>query len=252
MVDSHAFFTIELVELKEMTKLKLGIMQPYYFPYLGYFQLMNAVDTFVILDDVQFVKRGWIHRNRILLEGGTKQIHMKIDHMTQHKKICEHERMIDLAHECYQLRLLNHAYKHAPYYEDVMPMIERIMKDEEHNVALYLKNLLIEVHDYLELDTELLVASSLDYDKSLKREDLVIEICRSLNTDHYINAIGGQALYDKEQFATSGVPLDFIKMDQIEYPQFNHPFVPDLSIIDVMMFNSKSKMRDLLNAYTLI
>lgn len=252
MVDSHAFLTVELIEQKGMTKLKLGIMQPYYFPYLGYFQLMNAVDTFVILDNVQFVKRGWIQRNRILLEGGMKQIHMKIDHMTQHKKICEHNRIIDLVHEHYQIRLLSHAYKHAPYYGEVMPMIERIMNDEEPNVAVYLEKLLTEIRNYLELDTELLVASSLDYDKSLKREELVIEICRSLNTDHYINAIGGQALYEKEKFAKSGISLDFIKMDRIEYPQFNHPFVPDLSIIDVMMFNSKSKIRELLNAYTLI
>lgn len=232
--------------------LKLGIMQPYYFPYLGYFQLMNAVDTFVILDDVQFMKGGWIHRNRILLEGDKKQIHMKIDHMSQNKKIHEHERAVDPVHEGYQLRLLSHAYKHAPFYEDVMPMIERIMKDDEPNVAVYLEKLLIEVRDYLGLDTKVLVASSLDYDKSLKREELVIEICRSLNTDHYINAIGGQALYEKEKFAKSGISLDFIKMDRIEYPQFNHPFVPDLSIIDVMMFNSKSKIRELLNAYTLI
>nr|WP_215144880.1 WbqC family protein [Exiguobacterium qingdaonense] len=227
-------------------------MQPYYFPYLGYFQLMNAVDTFVILDDVQFVKRGWIHRNRILLEGDVKHIHMKIDHMTQHRQICEHNRLIDPTHDRYQLRLLTHAYKNAPYYEDVMPMIERIMKDKEPNVAVYLERLLVEVRDYLGLDTKLLVASSLDYDKSLKREHLVMEVCRYLNTDHYINAIGGQALYEKEMFEKSGVPLDFIKMNQIEYPQYHHPFMADLSIIDVMMFNSKEQTRDLLDAYTLI
>lgn len=232
--------------------MKLGIMQPYYFPYLGYIQLMNAVDQFVILDHVQFAKRGWIHRNRILVEGHIKPIHLKIDHMTQHRTIREHERILDPVHETYQLRLLHHAYQRAPSYADVMPMVERIIQNEERNVATYLETLLTEVRDYLEMDTELLVASSLDYDKSLKCEQLVLEICHHLRTSHYINAIGGQELYDKQRFAESGVPLDFIQMDAVEYAQFGHPFTPNLSIIDVLMFNSKTKMRELLDAYTLV
>lgn len=227
-------------------------MQPYYFPYLGYFQLMGAVDKFVIFDDVQFIKKGWIHRNRILLEGHTKPIHIKIDHMTQHRHIREHARVLDSVHDRYQLRLLRHAYQHAPFYADVMPMLERIIQNEEQNVAVYLETLLTEIRDYVGLQTEFLVSSSLDYDRSLKCENLVIEMCRHLHAGQYINAIGGQSLYHKETFAGAGVPLDFIKMDPVEYRQFNNPFVPDLSMIDVLMFNSKAKVRELLNAYTLV
>lgn len=249
MVDSDA---VAKIELKEVGHLNLAIMQPYYFPYLGYFQLMGAVDTFVILDDVQFIKGGRIHRNQILLEGNTKPIHMKIDHMTQQRQIREHDRILDKVHERYQLRLLRHAYQRAPYYEEVMPVLERIMHDDEKNVALYLEKLLTEIRDYVGLETNLLMSSSLDYDKSLKCESKVISICQHLHTTHYINAIGGQSLYSKEMFADAGVPLHFIKMDPIEYPQFNGLFVPNLSIIDVLMFNSKSRVRELLSAYTLV
>ncbi|TCI78111.1 hypothetical protein EVJ20_07985 [Exiguobacterium sp. SH0S1] len=227
-------------------------MQPYYFPYLGYFQLMAAVDTFVILDDVQFIKGGWIHRNTILLEGKTKPILMPVEHMSQLRLINEHDRVLDSKQRHSQLRLIRHAYQRAPHFDDVMPMVERIMKDEERNVAAYLGRLLSEVRDYVGLDTSIVYSSELTNDKTTKREHLVLSICEHLDADHYINAIGGTALYDKAMFAESGVELDFIKMDPVTYRQFNEPFTPNLSIIDVLMFNSKPKVRELLNAYTLI
>lgn len=232
--------------------MRLAIMQPYYFPYLGYFQLLAAVDTFVILDDVQFIKGGWIHRNMILLEGKMKPIHMPVERMSQLRAINEHERVIDSKQRHSQLRLIRHAYQHAPQFADVMPMIERIMKDEERNVAVYLGRLLAEVRDYLGLHTRILYSSSLANDKHAKREHLVLSICKHLGADHYINAIGGTRLYDKTMFAESGVRLDFIQMDSIVYPQFHEPFTPNLSMIDVLMFNTKPKVHELLNAYTLI
>lgn len=227
-------------------------MQPYYFPYLGYFQLIAAADTFVILDDVQFIKGGWIHRNMILLDGKTKPIVMPVDHMSQLRLINEHERVLDPKQRHSQLRLIRHAYQHAPHFVDVMPMVERIMKDEERNVAVYLGHLLIEVRDYVGLDTTILYSSALGNDKTEKREQLVLSICEHLGADHYINALGGTSLYDKAMFAAAGIRLDFIKMDPIEYRQFTDSFTPNLSIIDVLMFNSKPKVRELLNAYTLI
>ncbi|WP_236636563.1 WbqC family protein [Exiguobacterium sp. SH0S2] len=231
--------------------MKLAIMQPYYFPYLGYFQLMAAVDTFVILDDVQFIKGGWIHRNTILLEGKTKPILMPVEHMSQLRLINEHDRVLDSKQRHSQLRLIRHAYQRAPHFDDVMPMVERIMKDEERNVAAYLGSLLSEVRDYVGLDTSIVYSSELTNDKNTKCEHLVLSICEHLDADHYINAIGGTALYDKAMFAEAGVELDFIKMDPVTYRQFNEPFTPNLSIIDVLMFNSKPKVRELLNAYTL-
>lgn len=213
---------------------------------------MAAVDTFVILDDVQFIKGGWIHRNTILLEGKTKPILMPIDHMSQLRLINEHDRVLDAKQIHSQLRLIRHAYQHAPYFADVMPMVERIMKGDERNVAAYLGMLLMEVRDYIGLDTSILCSSDLTNDKSAKREHLVLSICEHLNADHYINPIGGTALYDKTMFAAAGVKLDFIKMDPVTYRQFDDSFTPNLSIIDVLMFNSKPNVRELLNAYTLI
>lgn len=232
--------------------MRLAIMQPYYFPYLGYFQLMAAVDTFVILDDVQFIKGSWIYRNTILLDGKTKPILMPVEHMSQLRLINEHDRVLDAKQRHSQLRLIRHAYQHAPHFADVMPMVERIMKDEEQNVATYLGRLLVEVRDYIGLDTSIIHSSALTNDKHAKREHLVLSICEFLGADHYINAIGGTSLYDKAMFAEAGVQLDFIKMDAVSYRQFADSFTPNLSIIDVLMFNSKPKVRELLSAYTLI
>lgn len=232
--------------------MRLAIMQPYYFPYLGYFQLMAAVDLFVILDDVQFIKSGWIHRNHILLDATTKPIQMPVEHMSQHRLINEHERVLDAKQQHAQLRLIRHAYQHAPYFQDVMPMIERIMIDEERNVALHLGRLLTEIRDYIGCETELVYSSTLHNDKRLKREQLVLSICHHLGATHYVNAINGQTLYDKARFEAEGIRLDFIQMDPIEYPQFETPFTPNLSMIDVLMFNSKSEVRELLAAYTFV
>ncbi len=232
--------------------MRLAIMQPYYFPYLGYFQLMAAVDAFVILDDVQFIKHGWIHRNQILLDGAAKPIHMTIDHMSQHRKINEHDRRDDKANDRYQLRLLEHAYKKAPFYGNVMPLVTRLIRDDERNVAVYLGKQLTEIRNYLGLDTPLLYASSLANDKTLKCGDLVLDLCHHLGADHYINAIGGRALYDKDRFDRDGVRLDFIEMGPVTYRQFGNTFVPNLSIIDVLMFNSRRDVRQLLDAYTLV
>lgn len=232
--------------------MRLAIMQPYYFPYLGYFQLMAAVDAFVILDDVQFIKHGWIHKNQILLDGKAKPIHMTIDHMSQHRTIRAHERRIDVQNERYQLRLLEHAYKKAPSYADVMPLVSRLIRDDERNVAVYLGKQLTEVRNFLGLDTPLLYASSLENDKSKRCGDLVLDLCHHLGADHYINAIGGRDLYNKERFASEGVQLDFIEMQPVTYRQAGHPFVPNLSIIDVLMYNARRDVRQLLDAYTLV
>lgn len=144
------------------------------------------------------------------------------------------------------------AYQKAPYYKLVMPIIERILDNEEKNLFLYLYNSIILVKEYLNINTQLIISSSINMNHNLKSQDRVIEICRQLKADHYINPIGGTNLYDKKEFEKYGIKLSFLKTDDIIYKQFDNEFIPNLSIIDVMMFNSKDEINKMLDKFTLI
>ena len=133
-----------------------------------------------------------------------------------------------------------------------MPIIERIIDNEEKNLFLYLYNSILLVKEYLNINTELIISSSINMNHTLKSQDRVLEICKQLKADHYINPIGGTKLYDKEEFKKHGIKLSFLKTDDIIYKQFDNEFIPNLSIIDVMMFNSRETINEFLNKYSLI
>lgn len=226
-------------------------MQPYIFPYLGYWQLMKAVDIFVVFDDVNFIKKGWIHRNNILVSGQSNLFTLPLQKASQNKKINE----IDLSEtENWRekfLRSIFLAYKKAPMFDEVYALIERIINDSEKNLALFLGNQLKEVNTYLGIDTKL-VSSATYGNETLKAQERILDICEKESADHYMNPIGGRELYDHESFAKSGVSLSFVKTIPFEYSQFKNEFVPWLSIIDILMFNDKEKVHQALDAYELI
>jgi WbqC-like protein family len=229
--------------------MKVGIMQPYLFPYIGYYQLINAVDTFVIYDDVNFIKQGWINRNRILLNNNAFMLKIILKGASSFKKINEIE--ID-SNKDKIIDIIDQAYRKAPYFKDIYPLLINILLDKETNLAKYLTNNLKTVIEYLGILVSVLVSSEIEKNSLLKGEDKVIDICKRLKATDYINAIGGQGLYSKEKFAHNGLMLNFIKSKQIIYPQFNYQFVPALSIIDIMMFNPKEQILKMLNQYELI
>lgn len=229
--------------------MKLGIMQPYFMPYIGYFQLMKAVDKYVIYDDVNYIKRGWINRNNILENGEKKLFTISLHKASQNKLINEIEIEDDFQKF---LKTIQMNYRKAPYYSEIISLIERIVSFPDKNLARFLTNSFREILSYLSIDTELLVSSRLQKDCSLKGSDKILHICKLLGADTYYNAIGGQELYDKEEFAKNGIQLHFLQTAPISYPQFNQEFVPYLSIIDVLMFNSPEKVNKLLDEYTLI
>lgn len=134
----------------------------------------------------------------------------------------------------------------------MFPLITKILNNPEINLSRYLVDSFKQINQYLGIETELIMSSALEKDCSLKGEDKIIHICKLLHTDEYYNAIGGVELYSREKFTENNIQLSFLKMDEIKYPQFNHEFVPNLSIIDVMMFNSREKIRNILNRFTLI
>lgn len=232
--------------------MRVGIMQPYFFPYIGYWQLLGAVDKYVIYDDVNYIKSGWVNRNRILIEGDPKYFNVQLINASSYKKINE----ILVNQNSYiikkKLRIIEGAYKKAPYYEKIKPLIEKVLLSGINNLAEYIGNSIQVLCDYMEITTELIYSSSIKKDNNLKGQNKVLSICRLLGADEYYNAIGGQQLYSSLDFINNGIVLKFLKPNEIVYPQFDNKFVKNLSIIDVLMFNSIDEIHQMLHEYTLV
>lgn len=226
-------------------------MQPYFFPYLGYWQLINAVDTFVLYDDVNFIKRGWINRNNILLNKKAHLITLPLLNISQNKLINEcfitdDKKVIDNL-----IKTINLAYQKAPYYNNIFDKaVETLMF--KGNVCDVVLQSIFWIKDYLNINTEIIKSSAIHKNNELKAQDKILDIVKRLNGKLYINAIGGIELYDRKTFEENGIDLKFIKMNDIRYKQFDNEFVPNLSILDVMMFNSPEKIREMLDDYELI
>lgn len=217
--------------------MKLAIMQPYFLPYIGYFQLMAAVDTFVVYDNIKYTKKGWINRNRMLSNGQDATFSLPLKKASDSLCIVERE----VSAEFDKQKLLNQirgAYAKAPYFRDIFPHIETIVNFPAGNLFDYLYHSIRKIAALLELKTKFVISSSLPVDSTLKGQDKVLSICRALDAQSYINAIGGRELYSKDDFSQQGISLSFIQSDAFEYPQFGSSFVPWLSILDVLMFNS--------------
>ena len=232
--------------------MKIGIMQPYFFPYIGYFQLLNMVDKYLVFDDGQYAKNKWAYRNQILINGAPGYFRVTLLKANPAQQFNEIRISNDIKEKNRKIRTLELAYRKAPHYSEVMPMLEQFLTADYDNLSEYnvASNRL--VCDYLDIKTEILLSSELDTDKTLKKQYSIFNECKVLGGDEYINAIGGMELYDFKEFRENGIELAFLKTDDITYSQFSGEFVPDLSIIDVMMFNSVPEIQDMLNRYTLI
>lgn len=228
--------------------MKLGIMQPYFMPYLGYWQLMAAVDTYVVYDDVNYIKGGWVARNNILLNGQKHMFTITLNGASPNKLFNE----ITIKDDFKKFsRLIESAYRKAPYYNDVVTLLDKIYNYKDKSLGAFMLNSFQVILDYLGLKTKLILSSSLNKDNNLRGKDKVKSICRLLDADTYYNAIGGQELYEKDDFKNSGIELFFLKSELSKYNQFNNKFVEGLSIIDVLMFNSKKDIIELLEMYSL-
>lgn len=232
--------------------LKLGIMQPYFIPYIGYWQLMNAVDEYVIYDDVNYIKGGWINRNRILVNGDWKYFNLPMIGASSNKLINQIEVNKNTKIVEKNLRIIEGAYKKAPFYNEVFPIIKQILLCGKIDLASYLAESLKIIGNYIGINTKLILSSTLEKECNLKGQEKVISICKLLGATEYYNAIGGRELYSYEKFAEKKIQLKFIQTEDIVYQQFNNEFQPNLSILDVMMFNDKSKINQFLDAYKII
>lgn len=229
--------------------MKLAIMQPYFMPYIGYFQTMAAVDTYVVYDDVQYIKGGWVSHNYLLVGGKKQMFSIQLRGASPNKLFNEVEIGDNFKKLTHMLQL---NYCKVPFYAEVMPVLQEIFSYEDRNLARFLWNSYRKLFEFLEIGTDIILSSSIEKDNSLRGKVKVLAICHALGADTYLNAIGGQELYDKAEFAANGVELHFVKTEDFEYQQSGAGFEPGLSFIDVLMFNGKEGTRKLLEKYTLV
>jgi hypothetical protein len=230
--------------------MKLAIMQPYFMPYIGYFQMIKAVDRFVFYDDVNFIKNGWINRNRILINGQPSYFTLQLKDASSFKLINDIS-FTDNRNKL--LKSISISYSRAPYFKIVFELIERCLLIDTDKVACIAINSVIQVSKYLKLKTVFEVSSMKYADsRGLDRTHRLIEICKRNNATTYINAIGGADLYEKGFFKEHKIDLSFMKSREMGYQQFNNDFVPWLSIVDVLMFNSIEEVQTMLDSYELI
>ncbi|MCV4275378.1 WbqC family protein [Pseudomonas capsici] len=229
----------------------IAMMQPYLFPYLGYFQLIAAADVFVLGDDLQYIRAGWVNRNRILCNGEARLMTfpLKKDHFAL--PIMQRQLADNFSEEASRIiNLMTQSYRKAPYFAQVMPLIERLIRFPQQNLALYVEHSIRELCSYLQIITPILRGSDVKLASCTDKQDRVINIAHTFSATTVLNPIGGMTLYDRDHFAHNGLLLRFFKMDPIVYPQYADPFVANLSIIDVLMFNSLERVQELLTRYS--
>jgi hypothetical protein len=222
---------------------KVAIMQPYFLPYVGYFQLIAAVDLFIVYDNIKYVKSGWINRNRLCRNGAAATFSLPLKHASDSLDVRERE----LAAEFDPEKILNQfrgAYRRAPQFARVFPWLEEVMRHGERNLSRFLNHSIRAVCDLLSVGTKIQVSSDIAIDHSLKKQDKVIALCRAAAARAYVNPIGGVELYDPEDFQQQGIELAFLRSKPLEYPQLGSGFVPSMSIVDVLMFNPLETVRE--------
>ncbi|NVK57561.1 MAG: WbqC family protein [Alteromonadaceae bacterium] len=227
--------------------MKIGIMQPYLFPYIGYFQLIQAVDIFVFLDDVNYIKRGYINRNEILLNGHPHRFTKPVNQVSQNRFINQHQ----YSKQCNLITVFEQAYKNAPNYTAIMPMLTSIL-NASGNVAYVNGSAIKLVFEYLGLHKQFAFSSEIEHDTALRGQDKIIAICKAVDALTYVNPPGGRSLYDEITFARAGLELTFLSPELGSYPQLSDEFIPSLSLIDMLMMNSEPAIVEQLNDYKLL
>jgi|TARA_R100000501_G_C2622528_1_gene115702 hypothetical protein len=228
--------------------MKLAVMQPYLFPYIGYFQLIYAADLFLIYDDVAYIKQGYINRNNIWSANGATRFTVPVPGASSNKLISDLAFSGDVAKV---LKTIEQSYSKAPYFEGVFPMIREALELDDRSIASICQKSYEDIFSYLGLEKQFKKTSELEYDRSASARDRLIALCQQFGADCYINAPGGRKLYAKEDFAEKWIDLKFVDSLPVEYSQGNAKFTPNLSIIDALMHCSPEKIKCLLGRYEL-
>ena len=232
--------------------MRIAIMQPYVMPYLGYFQMVAAVDEFILLDDVNFIKKGWINRNRVLLNGEPHSFTIPIQGMSQNKWIKDSMVAEGNDWRVKMLAMLKHAYSDAPHYPEVMPFLERLFGRTGGSIADMAEECIRFVVERLQLPTRILRSSELGLGAGLRAQERIVAIAKGRGATTYINSIGGWDLYEPGPFERENIELRFIRMGDAPYEQWpRQVFVPYLSMIDVLMFCAPERIKGMMSLHTL-
>lgn len=223
-------------------------MQPYFFPYIGYYQLAHCADEFIFYDDAAFIKQGYINRNRILLGAEPYTFSLAVKNISSFRPIKNHEYLNDFS--TFKKQLYS-SYSKAPHFGSTIELVEQVLDDGNNNVAYKNALSLIKVFGYLGLEKQFSFSSDIKINEDIRGQDRVIEICRLKSANQYINSPGGKSLYSKADFSTHGIELSFIETGDIHYRQKVSRFTPNLSMIDMLMWCDKDSIIKHLSNYTL-
>jgi len=234
--------------------MRLAIMQPYIFPYLGYFQLVVAADRFVFYDDAQFIKQGWINRNFILINNKPMRFTVPLAGASANRTI--QQTMIHAVEFAVWrkkiLKTLRQGYKKAPHFDTSYELVDKILHQEYSGIADLATESVVQITNYLGIESAFASSSLLKYNRKGNAQEKVISICQQQKANTYINPVGGAHLYRAKDFTDSGIDLLFLQSNCEPYKQGTPEFIPNLSIIDVLMHNSPTQIRSLLQQYILI
>ncbi|MDB9758769.1 WbqC family protein [Gammaproteobacteria bacterium] len=214
----------------------VAIMQPYFLPYIGYFNLISSADILVVYDEIQYTKKGWINRNRFLRNNSDAIFSIALDKASDYSLVC-HRRISNAFDRRKLISQFEGAYRKAPYYSEAISLVESIVLHEENSLFEYVFNSINVLCKAYKLDTRIIRSSSLESDSRITGEERVIDICKALGATRYVNPPGGRELYDQKNFSRENIELKFLSPEIVEYPQLGSNFIPNLSIVDVMMFN---------------
>jgi WbqC-like protein family len=223
--------------------MKVAIMQPYFLPYIGYFQLIAAVDLFVVYDNIKYTKKGWINRNRMLVNGKDEIFSVPLKSDSDSLDVCARTIAADFNREKLLNKIIS-AYRRAPHFEETISLVQDIVNHKEYNLFHYLHHAIAKTCAHLQIETDIKVSSEIMIDHSLPSQDKVLALCRAVDAKTYVNPIGGTDLYSEDAFKLQNIDLKFIRAKPFEYVQFDAPFIPWLSIIDVMMFCPKAAITE--------
>ncbi len=236
--------------------MKVALMQPYFFPYIGYWSLIKHTDKFILFDNVQYIRRGWIDRNRILKPNdGVQYVKVPLIKHSQSIKINEIKINYMEDWKVKILRQLEHYKKKAPYYKETMSVIESALSIDTESIVKLNENIIVQVCKYLNVNVNLSTFSqmSLEIDDVKSSDEWALNICKAMgNVDEYWNPEGGISFYEKSKYTKAGINIKFLKVNLDKYEQGRDSFEPGLSIIDVMMFNSVEDINIMLDNFQLL
>jgi hypothetical protein len=225
--------------------IRLAIMQPYFLPYIGYFQLMAAVDKLVLLDDVNFINGGWINRNRIAVNGVPHWLTLPLAQASQNRLISEIEIVDDPFWKRKTLRTVEVSYRGAPFVHHILPLFSDLLTEASGSLSTFLFRHLRKVADYVSIDTSIEPTSTIYPKQGRLGQDRILDICTREGATSYVNLPGGRNLYDPRLFASAGIELLFLEpnLQALALRHGGHEG-PSLSILDLLMFNSVATIRE--------